>query len=88
MTLTSRLTHRALEDVTVTICLGRSAASVSATPTGDRRPAGHVAPEGVVDGHVGGGTFEFDPNTKVLRWHLASLTATERAPTLTGSFVS
>lgn len=72
----------------MTICLGRSTVSVSATQTGDRRPAGHVAPEGIVDGHVGGGTFDFDPNTHTLRWHLASLTATERSPTLTGSFVS
>ena len=53
-------------------------------------------------GGVGGGTWEFDPHTRVshselshsadiqqmLRWTLASLLSTERSPTLTGSFIS
>jgi len=72
----------------VSIFLGSTATSVSATPTGDRRPPGHGATEGTPEGRVGGGTVEFDPNTQVLRWSLSSLITTERSPTLTGSFAA
>lgn len=72
----------------MSIFLGSSTVSVSATPSGDRPPLGHTVQEGVYDGRVGGGTFEFDPHTQILRWKLSSLLSTERNPTLTGSFSS
>lgn len=88
LTLASRLASHPLEDIVVSIFLGSTATSVSATPTGDRRPPGHAAAEGASEGRVGGGTVEFDPNTQVLRWSLASFITTERLPTLTGSFAA
>lgn len=76
----------------VSIFLGSTTTSISATPAGDRRPLGlgraQQQQEGAVDGHVGGGTAEFDPHTQILRWTISSLVASERPPTLTGSFVS
>lgn len=44
--------------------------------------------ENTPDGGVGGGTWEFDPHTQILRWKLGSLISTERSPSLTGSFTS
>ncbi|WVR05293.1 hypothetical protein IAU60_002306 [Kwoniella sp. DSM 27419] len=88
LTLTPRLSHRPLEDVTISIFLGKGASTVSATANGDRRPLGTRIEEGVADGHVGGGNWEFDPHTQILTWTLSSLVSTERAPTLTGSFTS
>ena len=46
------------------------------------------AKEEAPKGGVGGGTWEFDPHTQVMRWKLGSLVQNERPPTLTGSFVS
>ncbi|WWD16046.1 hypothetical protein CI109_100471 [Kwoniella shandongensis] len=94
LTLSSRLNTRPLEDVVVSIYLGKGATSVSATPTGDRKPLNHglgghgLKEDGVGEGHVGGGTWEFDPHTQILKWSLSSLVSTERAATLTGSFTS
>ncbi|WVQ78401.1 hypothetical protein IAT38_000487 [Cryptococcus sp. DSM 104549] len=93
LTLTPRLNARPLEDISFSIYLGKGATSVSATATGDRRPL-HTHPgkggreDGVGEGYVGGGTWEFDPHTQVLRWYLGSVASTERAPSLTGTFSS
>lgn len=86
LTLTPRVAR--LEDISISIFLGSSTTGISATPAGDRKPPGQAAQEGAADGHVGGGTCEFDPHTQVLRWTLSSLVQHERSPTLTGSFVS
>lgn len=74
LTLASRTNHRPLEDVVVSINLGQGASSVSATATGDKRSAGMGSNglsgrsnDAVVEGHVGGGTWEFDPNASVSR---------------------
>ncbi|KAK8869688.1 hypothetical protein IAR55_000256 [Kwoniella newhampshirensis] len=94
LTLSSRTNARPLEDLAISIFLGKGTTSVSATATGDRKPLSHglgghgVKEDGVGEGHVGGGTWEFDPHTQVLKWSLSSLVSTERAPTLTGSFTS
>ncbi|WWC69284.1 uncharacterized protein I206_103222 [Kwoniella pini CBS 10737] len=88
LTLTSRLSSRPLEDIVISIYLGRGATSVSATAQGDRKPIGIRSDEGVADGHVGGGNWEFDPHTQIMKWNLASLVTSERSPTLTGSFAS
>ena len=77
LTLTSRTNHRPIEDIVVSIYLGKTASSVSATATGDKRPLGAVGGAGGAgrkedaDGWVGGGTWEFDPHTQVS--HLDSL---------------
>ena len=79
LTLTSRTNHRPLEDIVIFINLGAGATSVSATATGDRKllgvPSGGLSSggkraEGVGEGGVGGGTWEFDPHTQV---HLSRL---------------
>ncbi|WWC89889.1 uncharacterized protein L201_004818 [Kwoniella dendrophila CBS 6074] len=88
LTLSSTLPSRPLEDIVISIYLGKGATSVSATAQGDRKPIGIRSEEGIADGHVGGGNWEFDPHTQVLKWKLSSLVSTERSPTLTGSFVS
>ncbi|OCF36507.1 AP-3 complex subunit mu [Kwoniella heveanensis BCC8398] len=88
LVLSSRLNHRPLEDVVISIYLGKGATAVSATATGDRRPIGVRTEEGAADGYAGGGNWEFDPHTRVLKWTISSLVSTERAPTLTGSFTS
>ncbi|KAI9637856.1 adaptor complex subunit medium chain 3 [Dioszegia hungarica] len=94
LTLTSRTNARPIEDIVISIHLGQGTSSVSATATGDKRMPGVNSgglarrEENAAEGGVGGGTWEFDPHTQVLRWRLASLTATERAPSLTGSFTS
>lgn len=49
---------------------------------------GMGAKEEAPKGGEGGGTWEFDPHTQVMRWKLGSLVQNERPPTLTGSFVS
>lgn len=82
LTLASRVPR--LEDVVVSIFLGSTTTGISATPAGDRQPS----QDGAANGHVGGGTCEFDPHTQVLRWTLSSLVQHERSPTLTGSLVS
>ncbi|WOO77123.1 AP-3 complex subunit mu-1 [Vanrija pseudolonga] len=87
LTLTSRMNAHPLEHITVSIFLGASTTSVSATATGEKPPL-HTGESSAPAGRVGGGTYEFDPNTHVLKWHLASLVASERSPSLTGSFVS
>ncbi|BEJ03325.1 hypothetical protein CcaverHIS641_0105000 [Cutaneotrichosporon cavernicola] len=81
LTLSSRVPR--LDDVVISIFLGSTTTGISATPAGDRRPPGQ---EG--DGHVGGGTAEFDPHTQVMKWTISSLLQHERSPSLTGSFVS
>lgn len=87
LTLTSRAPR--LEDVVVSIFLGTSTTGISATPAGDRKPHSQgQGQDGAADGHVGGGTCEFDPHTQVLRWTLSSIVQHERSPTLTGSLVS
>lgn len=94
LTLTSRNNSRPIEDIVVSIYLGLGASSVSATATGDKRMPGVISngmtrrEENTAEGGVGGGTWEFDPHTQILRWRLSSLVATERAPSLTGSFTS
>jgi AP-3 complex subunit mu len=72
--ITSRITHHAVEDIVVSMDLGRGATSVSATATGDRRPLGSSIGHGGAgrkdessEGWVGGGTWEFDPNTQMLK---------------------
>lgn len=71
MTLTSRTNHRPIEDIVVSIYLGKGASSVSATANGDKRPLGGISGPGGAgrkeesDGWVGGGTWEFDPHTQV-----------------------
>nr|ODN87950.1 AP-3 complex subunit mu [Cryptococcus depauperatus CBS 7841] len=89
LTLIPRLTHLPLENIVVSISLGKGANSVSATATGDRRPLHiQVGRDETAVGFVGGGTWDFDPLTQVLKWSLGSLVSTERAPSLTGSFAS
>ncbi|WWC60961.1 uncharacterized protein I303_103538 [Kwoniella dejecticola CBS 10117] len=88
ITLSSRLSGRPLEDIVLSIYLGKGATAASATAQGDRKPIGVRTEESVADGHVGGGTWQFDPHTQVFKWNLASLVTTERSPTLTGSFAS
>ncbi|RSH93999.1 hypothetical protein EHS25_006652 [Saitozyma podzolica] len=83
LTLASR-SSRPLEDITVTICLGAGATSVSATATGDKRPLG-VAPAGLAPG---GRKDEAAALGNILRWTISSLLSTERPPTLTGSWTS
>lgn len=100
LTLTSRL-NRPTEDISISIYLGAGAASVSATATGDKRFTGAASgatggiggigiggKEEIPQGGVGGGTWEFDPHTQIMRWKLSSMIASERPPSLTGSFVS
>lgn len=72
VTVTSRTNHRSLEDIIISICLGKGATSVSATANGDRRPLGAPTGPGGAgrkeessDGWVGGGSWEFDPNSQV-----------------------
>ncbi|WRT67265.1 uncharacterized protein IL334_004232 [Kwoniella shivajii] len=88
LTLTSRVSSKPLEDITISIYLGKGATSVSATAQGDRKPLGTRNEEGAANGYVGGGNWEFDPHSQILRWTITSLVSTERSPTLTGSFVS
>lgn len=75
LTLSSRVPHTSVEKIIVSIYLGDTATSVSATAstTGDRRA---------------GSSWEFDPNTKVLKWMVDSISANERPPSLVGTFVS
>lgn len=58
----------------ISINLGQGASSVNASVSGDRRPmgmGGGTTSGGLIkkdeggDGWVGGGVWEFDPNTKV-----------------------
>ncbi|ORX40010.1 putative adaptor complex subunit medium chain 3 [Kockovaella imperatae] len=98
LTLTSRTNHRPIQDIVVSIFLGYGTNGVSATATGDKRAGGGDAhgpgapvlgtKSEVGDGYVGGGTWEFDPHTQVMKWTISSLVSTERPPTLTGSFTS
>ncbi|OXG85862.1 AP-3 complex subunit mu [Cryptococcus neoformans Gb118] len=89
LTLSSRLNTRPLEDINVSIFLGKGATSVNANASGERRPLHtQIGKEEAAEGFVGGGNWEFDPHTQILKWHLASLVSTERSPTLTGTFTS
>ncbi|KAE8541076.1 hypothetical protein D1P53_002430 [Cryptococcus gattii VGV] len=89
LTLSSRLNTRPLEDINVSIFLGKGATSVSANASGERRPLHtQIGKEETAEGFVGGGNWEFDPHTQIVKWHLASLVSTERSPTLTGTFTS
>ncbi|WWD10014.1 hypothetical protein V865_008147 [Kwoniella europaea PYCC6329] len=88
ITLSSRLNSRPLEDIVISIYLGKGATSVCATAQGERKPLGSRSEEGAAEGFVAGGNWEFDPHTQILKWKLSSLVSTERSPTLTGSFVS
>lgn len=92
LTLSSRCTARPIENIVVSIYLGEAATGVSATATGDSRS---VVSQGVgtnggtaAIGGVGGGTWEFDPNTGRLTWSVSSLTSNERPPSLTGTFTT
>ncbi|ODN98475.1 AP-3 complex subunit mu [Cryptococcus wingfieldii CBS 7118] len=89
LTLSSRVNSLPLENIVISIFLGKGATSVNATATGDRRPLhSHVGKEENAEGFVGGGTWDFDPHTQVLRWRISSLVTTERSPTLAGSFTT
>lgn len=89
LTLSSRLNSRPLENINVSIFLGEGATSVSANASGERRPLHtQIGKEETAEGFVGGGNWEFDPHTQIVKWHLASLVSTERSPTLTGTFTS
>ncbi|KGB79746.2 AP-3 complex subunit mu [Cryptococcus deuterogattii R265] len=89
LTLSSRLNTRPLEDINVSIFLGQGATSVSANASGERRPLHiQIGKDETAEGFVGGGNWEFDPHTQIVKWHLASLVSTERSPTLTGTFTS
>lgn len=91
LSLASRTHSRPLENIIISIYLGDSTTYVSATASGDSRGliSGGGGGGGLANpqiGCVGGGTWEFDPNTKVLKWSISSLTANEKAASLVGSF--
>ena len=94
LTLTSRSSQRVVEDIVISIYLGKGATSVSATASGDRRPMGMSSGPGGAgrkdesDGWVGGGSWEFDPHSRIMKWTVSLLTSNERPASLTGSFTS
>lgn len=88
MTLSSKI-NRVVEDIVVSIYLGATASSVSATATGDRHPMTMGQPLGAgkregqaAEGFAGGGSWEYDPHARVGRVnlggrHIAHATDTE-----------
>ncbi|KAI5448830.1 hypothetical protein NCC49_006334 [Naganishia albida] len=87
LSLTSRVTTRPIENIVISLYLGDNVHHVSATPSGDSRGLGN-GNAGAVLGCVGGGTWEFDPNRKVLKWIISALTSMEKSPSLVGSFTT
>ena len=81
LTLMSRTNQKPITDISISIDLGDSCASVSATASGDRKVIGQAHGPGVagmlssghgttsrdegIDGQVGGGVWEYDPHTHV-----------------------
>ncbi|GHJ86856.1 hypothetical protein NliqN6_3258 [Naganishia liquefaciens] len=90
LSLTSRITARPIENIVISLYLGDNVGHVSATPSGDSRGlgTGNAGGPGAVLGCVGGGTWEFDPNKKILKWVISALTSMEKAASLVGSFVT
>ncbi len=66
LTVTCRAAGRPVENITLSFFLGDGVGSVSATATGEKRShASGLGGKEDAGGAVGGGTWEFDPNTKV-----------------------
>ncbi|KAJ9119511.1 hypothetical protein QFC22_003219 [Naganishia vaughanmartiniae] len=86
LNLSSRVTTRPIENIIISIYLGENVNHVSATPSGDSRGIGNGNTGSTVLGCVGGGTWEFDPNRKILKWLISSLTSIEKSASLVGSF--
>lgn len=93
LTVKPRINARPIENIVLTLYLGEGTTSVSATATGEKRgPAtsgsGAAGRGDDATGGVGGGSWEFDPNTKLLKWTISSMVMSEKPASLTGSFTS
>jgi AP-3 complex subunit mu len=71
ITVSSRINARPVESIVLSWYLGDGTTAVSATATGEKRGPMNGGAGGRTDdpaGAVGGGSWEWDPNTKVRPW--------------------
>src|SRR3954447_10795591 len=70
ITVSSRINARPIENIVLSLYLGDGTTGVSATATGEKRGPMNGGAGGRTDdaaGAVGGGSWEWDPNTKVIK---------------------